>query len=121
MYTRIEVLWCNYNSSNVSQQILTEHHHSCYQMYYILSGRMDFSVFGDTFPASEGSYLVIPANTPHATPYCAPDTACYELKFLIKDPFLVSHFARIMCQHAFPCLFVCRLVSLNEHFSTSQL
>lgn len=96
MDTRIEVLWCNYNRSNASQQILTEHHHSCYQMYYILSGRMDFSVLGDTFPASEGSYFVIPANTPHATPYYAPDTACYELKFLIKDPFLVSHFEQML-------------------------
>ena len=95
MDTRIEILWCNYNRPNSGQLFLTEHHHSCYQMYYILSGRMDFSVFGESFPASEGSYLVIPAAAPHATHYCAPDTACYEMKFLIKDSFLASHFEQM--------------------------
>lgn len=95
MGNRVKLLWGNLAKMKIGQQ-MKEHRHSCFQLYYILSGSPTYIVSGTQFSAQAGSYFVIPEMALHSMlTLQKADLSCYELKLLINDPFLAQQFQTI--------------------------
>lgn len=54
--------------------VIPEHSHPHEQVGYVLSGRVEFSVGGETFVANTGDSYALPGHTPHAAHFLAPTT-----------------------------------------------
>jgi quercetin dioxygenase-like cupin family protein len=52
-------------------------HNDFEQMYYILSGTMNITLDGETFPAPEGSFVFIPRGTRHEHRNDGPESAVF--------------------------------------------
>jgi len=91
MENRIELIWANHAKLNFGQQ-MQAHSHACHQLYYILSGSPVFMIDGQPLHTRPGTFFVIPAGVPHQTlPLEEPGMESYELKVVLKDPFLQKH------------------------------
>ena len=86
MEQRIKVVWGKKGNMLLGRQI-KEHCHTCYQLYYILSGEARFIVGGQEFRASGGSCFLIPPMVYHLSlPIEEEGTVCLDFKMLIQDP-----------------------------------
>lgn len=73
-------------------QIMQQHCHSCYQMYYILKGEATFVINEEVFKVGIGSCFIIPELAKHKMlPLNEDGLFCYEIKFNINDNFLKEH------------------------------
>lgn len=92
MGNRIELLWGTVAKLKIGQQ-MKEHRHSCFQLYYILSGRPVYVVSGTQVAAHAGTYFIVPEQAAHSMlPLEGEDLVCYEFKLLINDPALAQQF-----------------------------
>lgn len=86
MEQRIKVVWGKKGNMLLGRQI-KEHCHTCYQLYYILSGEARFIVGGQEFRAPGGSCFLIPPMVYHLSlPIEEEGTVCLDFKMLIQDP-----------------------------------
>jgi len=91
MNQRIRLFWAIRSTLEVDQRV-QKHSHSCYQLYYILSGFPVFVIGEQTLRACPNSFLLIPAATPHHICPLEKERICfYELKLYLNDPFLINH------------------------------
>jgi len=85
MEQRIKVVWGKRGEMLMGRQI-KEHCHTCYQLYYILSGEARFCVGGEEFRVSGGSCFLIPPAVYHSSfPIEEEGTRCLDFKLLIQD------------------------------------
>lgn len=94
MERRIEILWGNLAKMKFGQE-MKEHHHSCFQLYYILSGTPVYVISGKPFPVHSGTYFVVPEMCPHSMLPLQEDFASYEVKFFLNDPTLAQRFKTV--------------------------
>lgn len=88
----IELLWGNMEKMKIGQQ-MKEHRHTCFQLYYIVSGNPEYIVSGSLLHTQAGAYFVVPEMAPHSMlTLTDSDLTCYEFKFLINDPALAQRF-----------------------------
>ena len=91
MEKRVELIWMKQVEMDEGQ-IMQQHCHSCYQMYYILKGEATFVINDDVFKVSSGTCFIIPEMEKHKMlPLNENGLLCYELKFNINDSFLKAH------------------------------
>ena len=87
----VEILWAKCGEMDAGLQ-MQEHSHICYQLHYILRGEPVFIIHDRPLPTRVHSYFLIPPNTPHRMlPYESGRIHVYDLKFLIHDPYILSH------------------------------
>lgn len=90
MDTRAELIWANQAKYETGQHIQS-HLHPYYQLYYILKGEAVFVIGGEHLTVHAGNCFFVPAMVPHEMlPIQEGLFDSYELKLLVKDPFLLS-------------------------------
>lgn len=86
MERRIELLWANHAKLKRGQQ-MKEHSHTCFQLYYVVSGSPTYRVGDSVVRSTPGTYFLVPPSTPHSMlPLESADSMdCYEFKFIVHD------------------------------------
>lgn len=94
MEKRVELFWANHIWLEVGQEIRS-HSHTWYTLQYHLTGTATFTMDGHILRLKPGSCSLIPANAVHSMSPLTERTECYEMKLLIRDPFLLENLREV--------------------------
>jgi len=86
----VELFWANHVWLEAGQEI-QGHSHAWYTLQYHLTGAATFVVDGRVMHLKPSSCSLIPANAVHSMAPLTERMESYEMKLLIKDPFLLEH------------------------------
>ena len=86
----VELFWANHVWLEAGQEIRA-HSHTWYTLQYHLAGTATFTVDGRIMNLSPGSCSLIPANAVHSMAPLTERMESYEMKLMVRDPFLLEH------------------------------